>query len=436
MESLFDTPAGPEKTALHRRLRALVAPVAADAGAVADDPDLLAVAQAVYAAFGETGASGGLTKAQIAAACPSVRELPGFDARVEVFVKLGMLQPIFDKANQQRFVFSPTSAAGLVVFERLTERGGVDELMSLLDRAGADIRAGTATREQVETNLRRGRQMLTVFADDLLRLVSSAALSELIAERRHQEHADLMVEIHSLTALVVQAFPDLDPQAYQVIVEAQRYVAARESFVSRLLDEGGASRDFSLLDPEDYLTAARTADIRALAEVFGRTVFDPPSPHADPSAVAAAVLQVRPRPAVRARPPRPPSGPPGLDPLVAVLRRAHKARERRARDVDILLGSDNAAELVNAMRTSGWPGAAVLLVQVLTAAADPSLPVAASMTDELLVEPFGPVTYLTPVTLRRTANPTALPGTQPPVLVQHGQLPPASGVDDKEAVDA
>ena len=59
------------------------------------------------------------------------------------------------------------------------------------------------------------------------------------------------------------------------IVEAQRYIGARESFVSRLLDEGGASRDFSLLEPEHYVTAARTAARAALAEVFARTVFDP-----------------------------------------------------------------------------------------------------------------------------------------------------------------
>lgn len=67
MESLFDTVSDPEQTAFLRRLRALVAPIAADAGA--DDPALLDVAQAVYAAFGESGASGGLAKAQIAALC-------------------------------------------------------------------------------------------------------------------------------------------------------------------------------------------------------------------------------------------------------------------------------------------------------------------------------------------------------------------------------
>lgn len=412
MDSLFEPVAEPERTAFLRRLRALVAPVAADAGAVVDDPALLDVAQAVYAAFGDAGASGGLTKTQIAAACPGVRDEPAFDARLDLFVRLGMLQPVFGKTHQQRLVFNPTSAAGLLVFERLSERGGVDELMSLLDRTRADVRSGVATREQVAVSLRSARRLLSVFADHLLRLVSSAPLSELIAERRHHTHADLVDEVRALTGLVSDAFPDLDPQAYRVVVQAQRYVGARESFVTRLLEEGAASRDFSLLDPEDYLTAARTAGQSDLAQVFARAVFDPPSPWADPTTVAEAVTEVRPRPQVRERPPRPSDETPVDDPLEAALERAEKARRRRGRRVDILLGSDSETELVDAMRKAGWPGAASVLVEALGAAADPSLAVAASMSDELLVEPDGPVTYLTPVVLRRTAAAVPLRAAQ------------------------
>ncbi len=408
MDSLFDPVAEPERTAFLRRLRALVAPVAADAGAVVDDPALLDVAQAVYAAFGEAGASGGLTKAQIARACPAVRDEPGFDARVDLFVRLGMLQPYFDKASQQRLVFNPTSAAGLLVFERLSERGGVDELMSLLDRTRADLRSGAVSREQVAASLRSARHLLSVFADHLLRLVSSAPLSELIAERRHHAHADLVDEVRALTGLVSDAFPDLDPQAYRVVVQAQRYVGARETFVTRLLDEGAASRDFSLLDPEDYLTAARTGTQPELAQVFAQTVFDPPSPWADPTTVSEAVSEVRPHPQVRERPPRPSEESTAGDPLDAALDRAERARRKRERRVEILLGSDSETELVDAMRKAGWPGAASVLVEALAAATDPSLPVSASMTDELLVEPDGPVTYLTPVVLRRAAAPVPI----------------------------
>lgn len=60
-----------------------------------------------------------------------------------------------------------------------------------------------------------------------------------------------MDKVHALTSLVAESFPDLDPQAFRVVVEAQRYVGAGESFVGRLLDEAGTSRDFALLDPEE-----------------------------------------------------------------------------------------------------------------------------------------------------------------------------------------
>lgn len=431
MDSLFDPSPDPEQTAFLRRLRALVAPVAADAGAVIDDPEMLDAAQAVYAAYGEGGAAGGLTRAQLTAACPTVRDNPGFDGRVDVFVRMGMLQPVFDKAHQQRFVFNPTAAAGLLVFERLGERGGVDELMTLLDRAGADIRSGTATPKQVQASLRRARHMLTVSADHLLRLVSSAPMAELVAERRHHAQVDLLERVHGLTGLVAESFPDLDPQAYRVVVEAQRYVGARESFVGRLIDEGAASRDFSLLDPEDYLTAARTAPTGALAAVFAGTVFDPPSPWVDPSTVADAVREARPRPAARERPPRPSEEPPGVDPLEAALERARRARQARVRAVELRLGSDRESELVDAMRGAGWPGAAAVLVMALAAAADPTVPVTATMTDELLVDPDGPVTYLTPVTLRRTGPPPGLP------VAGAASTVPLSGSENgrREAVD-
>ena len=43
-----------------------------------------------------------------------------------------------------------------------------------------------------------------------------------------------------------------------------------------------------------------------------------------------------------------------------------------------------------------------MLVDVLHAAADPDIPCSVSMSAALLVEPGGPVTYMTPVSLRRT----------------------------------
>src|SRR5450755_2546135 len=115
VESLFDLADEPERDAFLRRVESLIAPVAANAGAVVDDPGLLAVARVVYEAFGDLDASGGLTRAQLAAACAPVCDEVAFQSRFDLFCRMGMLLPHFDKAHQHRYVFNPTSAAGLLV---------------------------------------------------------------------------------------------------------------------------------------------------------------------------------------------------------------------------------------------------------------------------------------------------------------------------------
>lgn len=403
MDSLFDKD-DPEPNGLLERVRALVAPVAANAGAVVDQPGTLDVARAVYEAFGELDATGGLTRAQLAHACRDVTDEATFQSRFELFCRLGMLLPHFDKLHQQRYVFNPTSAAGILVFDRLAERGGVDELITLLDRTRADLTSGVATRDQVRASLRQARRMMTISADHLLRLVSSSPLSELVAQRGHHRHASLMNDVFELNEQVRVAFPELDPDAYRLVVETQRYVGAREQFVGRLLDEGAAARDFSLLDPEEYLEAARTAPLDALAEVFATTVFDPPSPWLDPAVVAEGVQQFRPRVAVRRRPPRPADPPAGPDPMERVERRAEAARRRRDRGAELHLQGNNETDLTSRLRAAGWPGAANMLVELLGAHADPESPFEIAMSDELLVDADAPVSYLTPVSLRRTKS--------------------------------
>lgn len=407
VESLFGRYDDPEREAFLARVEALVAPVAANAGAVVDDPGLLDVAKAVYEAFGDLDASGGLTRAELAHACRDVTDEVSFQSRFDLFCRLRMLSPHFDKLHQQRYVFNPTSAAGILVFERLAERGGVDELVILLDRTRADVASGAATRDQVRASLRQAKRMMTISADHLLRLVSSSPLSELVAQRGHHRHASLMDDVFELNEQVRDAFPELDPDAYRLVVETQRYVGAREQFVGRLLDEGAAARDFSLLDPEDYLEAARTATKDALADVFATTVFDPPSPWLDPTVVAEGVQEFRPRVAARRRPPRPTDPPPGPDPMERVERRAEAARRRRERTAELHLQGTDEADLTSRLRAAGWPGAATMLVELIGAHADPELPFEIHLSNELLVEADAPVSYLTPVSVRRTDSTNA-----------------------------
>lgn len=59
---------GADRDALLTRVSAFVAPVASNAGAVVNDPADLDLADAVYTAFGDLDADGGLTRAQPALA--------------------------------------------------------------------------------------------------------------------------------------------------------------------------------------------------------------------------------------------------------------------------------------------------------------------------------------------------------------------------------
>jgi hypothetical protein len=399
--TLFDGEVARERGTLIRRVQALVAPVAARTDAIVDDPDLLEVADAIYDAFAAPDAAGGLSRARLVEACAGVCDEATFDSRFELFCRMGMLLPRFGKQYQQRYVFNLNSAAGIMVVQRLGERGGVDELLTLLDRTRSDLKAGRATSAQVHATLRSARRMAAVAADYLLRLVSGSTIGEMISERRHHEHPSLLAEVRDLCAQVSSEFPGLDGGAYLLVVEAQRYVGAREEFLGRLLDEGAQAKDFSLLDPEEYLAAARTAAPTALAEALAGVIFDPPSPWADPACVVAALNDFRPSPH-RVRPPLPAGDSPADDPMLRVLERAEQARDRRARRAELMLGERSYADLTDRLRAAGWPAAAGMLVDVLHAAADPATPYTAEMSEALLVEPGGPVTYMTPVSLHRT----------------------------------
>lgn len=78
-----------------------------------------------------------------------------------------------------------------------------------------------------------------------------------------------------LNALVTELFPQFDELAHQVVIASQRYIDAREQFMSRLLEQGARARYFRLLAPEDYLAAAYTGTIESLSEVASGLVFDP-----------------------------------------------------------------------------------------------------------------------------------------------------------------
>lgn len=403
MESLFDgAREDAERHGLIARVSAFVAPVAADAGAVIDDAAALDLADAVYEAFGDLGADGGLSRAQVAVACADVSADPArFDSRFDLFCRLGMLLPVRDKAHQQRYVFNPTSAAALMVFERLGHDGGVQEILTLLDRTQAGLRSGVVTPDQVQRALAQARRGFAVNADHLRRLVASAPLEDLLAERRHHRSGDaLLSEAKDLISLVVERFPTLAAEGDRLIREAIRYSQAVQRFIGRLLDEATAHRDFSMLDAEQYLTAALTADRDVLANTFAQVIFDPANPPVHADGVVAAVDAVVPVPA-RRRAPRPADPSPGEDPVALVGERAERARQRRMLTAELGLDGGLSADVTTALRLAGWPGAAVMVAELLAAHADPDLPYAVELSSALIVDPPGVVTHVSPVTVTR-----------------------------------
>jgi hypothetical protein len=344
--------AGAEQDAFSRRVAAFVAPVAADAGAVVDDPLSLRIAHAVYRAFGDRSAGRGLGRQELVEACAELCSDAEFESRFQVFVKLRMLEPLRDKAHQNRYVFNPSSAAALMVFDRLAEEGGVQEIQTLLDRTFEGLRSGTSTSEQVANSLRSARWGLAVCADYLARLIEHSSFEELVAERRH--HRSAKVLLNRAATVVEQAsarFPQLVPDAEELVREAVRYSAAEAAFIDRLLDVAGVHRDFSMLDPEQYLTAALTASRDALAAVFAETVFDPGEAHLDADAVITAVDSFRPRKPYR-RPPRPATLPPGPDPIVLARSRAEAARKRRMLTAEQQLQGADGVDLTAIIRSA------------------------------------------------------------------------------------
>lgn len=398
-----------EQDAFTRRVAAFVAPVAADAGAVVDDPLGLEIAKVVYGAFGDRAAGRGLTHADLVDACSGVCSEAEFESRFQVFVKLRMLETLREKAHQVRYVFNPSSAAALMVFDRLAEAGGVQEIQTLLDRTFEGLRSGIATSEQVGSSLFSARRGLAVCADYLARLVDHASFGELVAERRHHRSAKvLLARARDVVEQATTRFPQLVAAAEELVREAVRYSAAEQAFIDRLLEVAGAHRDFSMLDPEQYRTAALTAPKEALVAVFATIVFDPGEVQLDADVLVTAVNTFRPRKPYR-RPPRPPALPPGPDPIALAKERAEQTRGRRMLAAEQQLQGADEVDLTGLIRSGRWPHGARVAVDALQVGHDADLPYETELSEALLVDADGPVAHVSPLTLRRTTSPAETP---------------------------
>jgi hypothetical protein len=393
-----------------KTLNAFVAPVARHADAVAEDPQVISVADAVFRAFGDYGGTGGMTKAELASACSGVASDAAFSTRFDLFVRMGLLRRSVDKAYQQRYVLNPASVTALLVYRRLREAGGVEEIMLLLDRTRRELAAGELDRETLAERLDEVRRDLSYFADHLLSLVEDRPWEELIAERTQHRSADkLLEEAKGVVNAVTAQYPDLSGRGKRLVDAALGYQGAVINFSDRLLDHASATRDFSMLTPEQYKSAATRSTATELAVPLTRTVFDPPSTVISPEQIISAMEKYRPVPP-RRRPPRPPDTASAGDPIDDARRRKAGERDLREARMELHLQGAGEVELTSRIRGAGWRGAAEIVVSALIAGADADIPVSVDLSEALIVDSTGPVSHVTPMTLRRVgraADPSA-----------------------------
>lgn len=211
-----------------RQLRALMAPLARNRGSVIDDERLLLLARAVCDALLHEDAEGGLLRHELAASVPA--ELAGLlDARIDVFCELGLLQTYTPKRNQQRYVLNMAGYIGLMVAERISERGGVEELMHLLHRTAQEIAAERVTAEIVAQRLVEARRVFIGFANELRRRRETDTLRELIEYKRDHDSGHAMSEVVSLNEAIADRFAHLNEAGAALIRAAQSYTRELEA---------------------------------------------------------------------------------------------------------------------------------------------------------------------------------------------------------------
>ncbi|SER92721.1 hypothetical protein [Actinokineospora terrae] len=389
-------------------IRSFVAPIARDAAAVTDDPRAVKVARDLSEVFADHAGLTGMTRTEVehAMARRGHTDRALFDSRFDLFLKMGLIKPFLEKKSQSRYVLVPSGMVGLLVFERLGTRGGVEEMMLLLDRTRWLIETGEADRTTVAKHLKRCRQMLSVYAATLSRLITTASIGELMDEHRNHDPSRVEADVHLLNSLVTDRFNsdhELGELAFQLVKAELAYRHQVLAAVDRVLDQGGASLDFSVLTPEQYLSAALDGSLEELAMVAERLVVDPPGAWLDPGSVLDALDEFRPRRRVATRPPEPVGGA-EVDPI-AVMQEQHDrlARQRRLA-IESRLANAESVELTGMLHDLGWPAAAVQLVDLLGVSADPEQPFIVRLGEELLADAEAPVTYLHPVVLYRTPS--------------------------------
>jgi hypothetical protein len=402
----IDFATGRESTTLKEHFDPFVGPLAADAGAVTKDPLALEIARAVYAAFGELDSGSGLTRSELVAACVPRFSPDNIISRINVFVATRMLlaNDSPDRQNQVRYRINDMSTVALLVFGRLDREGGIQEIALLLSRTTREIKDELLTEAEVSERITQARHALAITTANLLRLVRGRTIEELLDERRSQRSASaLLTEAKALVTVVADRFHQQMGAGQRLIRSASRYCEAVGELWDRLVSLASTRRDFSMLSPEQYRTAAQRSGVERLAEVFSRTVFDPPSLTTNAEHLIDAVDEYRPRPP-RRRPPPSTATPSDRDPVHEARQRAELARARRIANIERALQGRNEVDLTDVIRAAGRPGAVQLVVQSLLASAAPDIPLTTTLSTAILADPVATVSFVTPIKVQRVLD--------------------------------
>ncbi|MEU6445074.1 hypothetical protein [Streptomyces sp. NPDC047046] len=388
--------------------RAFMAPVAEDAGAVAQHPEVARVALAILKVFAEHAGAYGLSKSEVVQALKSnpqgwSEEL--IDRRLAVLVRLGFLEPYLLKSHQDRYVVRPAGLAGALAAERLAEHGGVDELILLLDRARAVFDRSNPDPEAALDYLVSCRNALRVFALDLQRQIATGTAAELMESHRQHDHQGFTYQVKELNKLVTDRFNGdwALEEAGSALIEAEQFYRLQViAAADKVLEQSGSSLNFDVLTVKEYHHAAVQGDVELLSQVGTALVADMPAVWIEPAQLLEAVEGFVPRSRARVRPVVVEGDDEDEDdPLQwAEEARAHLQERRRLR-ADELLAADEEVDLTQALYQAGWPAAASIVNDVLALSDDPDEPYAVVMEDVVLADPEASVTYLHPLRLRR-----------------------------------
>jgi hypothetical protein len=404
--------------------RAFAAPLATNAGAVTEDPELVQLAVNVLAVYADHQSRNGLTFAQLAEGLRQLgSQVPqaAIDARLEHLHKMGFLEPYLPKLHQGRYIVRPAGLAGALAAARVTERGGVDELILLLDRARAALSAQHPDPRQALAYLNSARHPLVVLALDLHRCVVAGTVRELIEACRQHDHSSFTRQVVELNEMVTAHFRrhhELDEAGAALIEAEQFYRSQVRAAIGKILAQGGVGLNFDVLTPAEYEDAAVTADMETLARVGTGLLADVPAVYLDPEALIEVVETYQPRSRSRVRPPEP-AGSSHPDPLAAAEEARETARRYRRLGLEALLAGASEVDLTPHMQQS-WDAAARIIVDALALDADPDEPFVLDLSESLMISPEKPVTYLHPARLIKTDMPNPGNGLTPDTAMRPG----------------